>query len=199
MGAYVARGRGGRAREGASRRHGRGERERECGVPVGRRCSLERNYPPRDRDEAAVTPRGGERRSARGRERKRKGEGKGGRRSIHAARLLARRCAVPCRCCSFFSRAPVPGSSPFFNRWPNRACPAATKRARLAPYPVRIIFFFFFFLFPPSLPIASRDTCRRRRRYLVRVETIEQQRRVRSELSSDCHEEEVRVGSVWRD
>lgn len=196
----MARGRGGRAREGASRRHGRGERERECGVPVGRRCSLERNYPPRDRDEAAVTPRGGERRSARGRERKRKGEGKGGRRSIHAARLLARRCAVPCRCCSFFSsRAPVPGSSPFFNRWPNRACPAATKRARLAPYPVRIIFFFFFFLFPPSLPIASRDTCRRRRRYLVRVETIEQQRRVRSELSSDCHEEKVRVGSVWRD
>lgn len=194
----MARGRGGRAREGASRRHGRGERERECGVPVGRRCSLERNYPPRDRDEAAVTPRGGERRSARGRERKRKGEGKGGRRSIHAARLLARRCAVPCRCCSFFSRAPVPGSSPFFNRWPNRACPAATKRARLAPYPVRIIFFFFFFLFPPSLPIASRDTCRRRR-YLVRVETIEQQRRVRSELSSDCHEEEVGVGSVWRD
>lgn len=166
---------------------------------MGRRCSLERNYPPRDRDEAAVTPRGGERRSARGRERKRKGEGKGGRRSIHAARLLARRCAVPCRCCSFFSRAPVPGSSPFFNRWPNRACPAATKRARLAPYPVRIIFFFFFFLFPPSLPIASRDTCRRRRRYLVRVETIEQQRRVRSELSSDCHEEEVGVGSVWRD
>lgn len=195
----MARGRGGRAREGASRRHGRGERERECGVPVGRRCSLERNYPPRDRDEAAVTPRGGERRSARGRERKRKGEGKGGRRSIHAARLLARRCAVPCRCCSFFSRAPVPGSSPFFNRWPNRACPAATKRARLAPYPVRIIFFFFFFLFPPSLPIASRDTCRRRRRYLVRVETIEQQRRVRSELSSDCHEEEVGVRSVWRD
>lgn len=195
----MARGRGGRAREGASRRHGRGERERECGVPVGRRCSLERNYPPRDRDEAAVTPRGGERRSARGRERKRKGEGKGGRRSIHAARLLARRCAVPCRCCSFFSsRAPVPGSSPFFNRWPNRACPAATKRARLAPYPVRIIFFFFFFLFPPSLPIASRDTCRRCR-YLVRVETIEQQRRVRSELSSDCHEEEVGVGSVWRD
>lgn len=194
----MARGRGGRAREGASRRHGRGERERECGVPVGRRCSLERNYPPRDRDEAAVTPRGGERRSARGRERKRKGEGKGGRRSIHAARLLARRCAVPCRCCSFFSRAPVPGSSPFFNRWPNRACPAATKRARLATYPVRIIFFFFFFLFPPSLPIASRDTCRRRR-YLVRVETIEQQRRVRSELSSDCHEEEVGVGSVWRD
>lgn len=193
----MARGRGGRAREGASRRHGRGERERECGVPVGRRCSLERNYPPRDRDEAAVTPRGGERRSARGRERKRKGEGKGGRRSIHAARLLARRCAVPCRCCSFFSRAPVPGSSPFFNRWPNRACPAATKRARLAPYPVRIIFFFFFFLFP-FLPIASRDTCRRRR-YLVRVETIEQQRRVRSELSSDCHEEEVGVGSVWRD
>lgn len=193
----MARGRGGRAREGASRRHGRGERERECGVPVGRRCSLERNYPPRDRDEAAVTPRGGERRSARGRERKRKGEGKGGRRSIHAARLLARRCAVPCRCCSFFSRAPVPGSSPFFNRWPNRACPAATKRARLAPYPVRIIFFFFFFLFP-SLLIASRDTCRRRR-YLVRVETIEQQRRVRSELSSDCHEEEVGVGSVWRD
>lgn len=164
---------------------------------MGRRCSLERNYPPRDRDEAAVTPRGGERRSARGRERKRKGEGKGGRRSIHAARLLARRCAVPCRCCSFFSRAPVPGSSPFFNRWPNRACPAATKRARLATYPVRIIFFFFFFLFP-SLPIASRDTCRRRR-YLVRVETIEQQRRVRSELSSDCHEEEVGVGSVWRD
>lgn len=195
----MARGRGGRAREGGSRRHGRGERERECGVPVGRRCSLERNYPPRDRDEAAVTPRGGERRSARGRERKRKGEGKGGRRSIHAARLLARRCAVPCRCCSFFSRAPVPGSSPFFNRWPNRACPAATKRARLAPYPVRIIFFFFFFLFPPSLPIASRDTCRRRRRYLVRVETIEQQRRVRSELSSDCHEEEVGVRSVWRD
>lgn len=193
----MARGRGGRAREGASRRHGRGERERECGVPVGRRCSLERNYPPRDRDEAAVTPRGGERRSARGRERKRKGEGKGGRRSIHAARLLARRCAVPCRCCSFFSRAPVPGSSPFFNRWPNRACPAATKRARLATYPVRIIFFFFFFLFP-SLLIASRDTCRRRR-YLVRVETIEQQRRVRSELSSDCHEEEVGVGSVWRD
>lgn len=167
---------------------------------MGRRCSLERNYPPRDRDEAAVAlegasggRRGGER--ERGRER---GKGDG----VVFTRHGCSRGGVPCR-------AVVAPSSLLVPRYPvlrrssivgqiERARPQQSERASL-----RIRYELFSssssFFFPSSLPIASRDTCRRRRRYLVRVETIEQQRRVRSELSSDCHEEEVGVGSVWRD
>lgn len=147
----MARGRGGRAREGASRRHGRGERERECGVPVGRRCSLERNYPPRDRDEAAVAlegasggRRGGER--ERGRER---GKGDG----VVFTRHGCSRGGVPCR-------AVVAPSSLLVPRYPvlrrssivgqiERARPQQSERASL-----RIRYELFSssssFFFPPS-------------------------------------------------
>lgn len=119
---------------------------------MGRRCSLERNYPPRDRDEAAVTPRGGERRSARGRERKRKGEGREKGDGVVFTRHGCSRGGVPCRAVvapsSLVPRYPVLRRSSIVGQI-ERARPQQSERASL-----RIRYELFSssssFFFPPS-------------------------------------------------